>query len=74
MVPLKAQSNRRLGFHAALLGSKLIKAVSESFGNLSLHIDQFYARTDSTIVLSWMAAEANCWSTFVVVVKTQEKV
>ena len=51
-----------------------MKAVSESLSKLSLRIERFYAWTDSTIVLSWLAAEANCWSTFVAnrVAKIQE--
>ena len=42
-----------------------MKAVSESLSKLSLYVEQFYVRVDSIIVLSWLAAEANCWSTFV---------
>ena len=74
VAPLKAQSIPRLELCAALLGCKLLKAVSESLSKLSLRIERFYAWTDSTIVLSWLAAEANCWSTFVAnrVAKIQE--
>ena len=71
---LKAQSIPRVELCAALLDCKLMQAVSESLSKLSLHIEQVYAWTDSTIVLSWLAAEANCWSTFVAnrVAKIQE--
>ena len=51
-----------------------MRAVSECLSKLSLPIERFYAWTDSTIVLSWLAVEDNCWSTFVAnrVAKIQE--
>ena len=51
-----------------------MKAVSESLSKLSLYIELCYAWTDSTIMLRWLAAETNCWSTFVAnrVTKIQE--
>ena len=74
VAPLKAQSIPCLKFCEALLGSKVTKAVSKSLSELSLHNEQFYAWTDSTIVLGCRGAEANCWSTFVAngVAKIQE--
>ena len=49
VAPLKAQSIPRLELCAALQGCKLMKAVSEILSKLSLHIELFYAWTDSLI-------------------------
>ena len=62
---LKAQSNPHFELCAALLDSKLMKSVSKSLSQMNLKIKGECEWMDTTLVLSWRAAEANCWSTFV---------
>ena len=72
--PPKAQSVPRLELWEARLGCTLMKTESESLSNMSLQNERFYACTDATTVLTWLASEANYWSMFVAnrVAKIQE--
>ena len=65
VAPIKSKSIPRLELCAALLGCRLSMSVIKSLQSMELNVNETFAWTDSTIVLSWLNREANSWSTFV---------
>jgi hypothetical protein len=62
VAPIKTQTLPRLELCGAVLVSELMTEVKKS---LNCEIDNEFYYTDSTIVLSWLAASPNTWTTFV---------
>ena len=62
VAPLKHLSIPRMELEAALLGARLMQAVSE---NLELHIRHKFIHTDSEVVLSWIRSPTREFKQFV---------
>ncbi|XP_052746144.1 uncharacterized protein LOC128199674 [Bicyclus anynana] len=62
--PLKITTLARLELCAALLMSKLVKIVKETYST-RINIEEIYAFSDSTIALSWIKSSPHRWNTFV---------
>ena len=65
VAPLKCLSIPRLELRAALLGATLVEAVKEALSDLRFPELKFFAWSDSTVVLSWLAQSPDKWKTFV---------
>lgn len=64
VAPVKVETLARLELCAAVLLSKLIRTVVETYKN-RISIAEIYAFSDSTITLSWIHSSPHRWSIFV---------
>ena len=65
VAPLNGLSISRLELCAALLGATLVEAVKEALSDLRFSELKFFAWSDSTVFLSWLAQCPEKWKTFV---------